>query len=102
MSFLSRLFGRGAPTSTDNVIWLHVRCERCGEKIRVRINRHTDAQLEYDERGRPTHYVLRKEILGARCPSLMAVTMQLDRGGRIVEQQPDQCVVISEQEYDAG
>lgn len=102
MSFLSRLFGRPASSANGNVIWLYVRCERCGEKIRVRINRNTDAQQEYDEGGRPTHYLLRKEILGNRCPTLMSVEMQLDNAGRITEQHPDRCLIISEQEYDAG
>jgi hypothetical protein len=103
VGFLSRLFGRGsAPSDGANVLWLYVRCARCGEKIRVRINRTTDAQQEYDESGRPTHYLLRKEILGNRCPNLMAVEMQLDNGGRIVEQQADRCVVIDAQEFEAG
>ncbi len=102
MSFLSRLFG-GAPAATsNNIIWLYVRCERCGEKIRIRINRQTDAQQEYDEGGRPTHYMLRKEILGSRCPALMSVEMQLDNGGRIQQQQANGCAVITEQDYAAG
>ena len=102
MSFISRLFGRGAPASSNGVIWLYVRCERCGEKIRVRINRNTDAQPEYDEGGHVTHYVLRKEILGNRCPSLMSVELQLDKNGAIAEQRPERCVIIGEQEYEAG
>ncbi len=102
MSFLSRLFGRSAASGGGNVIWLYVRCRRCGETIRVRINRSTDAQQEYDEGGRFSHYSLRKEILGNRCPNLMSVEMQLDQGGRIVEQQAEGCVVIDEQEYEAG
>jgi hypothetical protein len=102
VSFLSRLFGRGAATGGGNVIWLYVRCQRCGETIRVRINRSTDAQQEYDDGGRFSHYALRKEILGNRCPNLMSVEMQLDQGGRIVEQHAEGCVVIDEQEYEAG
>lgn len=103
MGFLSRLFGRAsAPADGANVLWLYVRCARCGEKIRVRVNRTTDAQQEYDESGRPTHYLLRKEILGNRCPALMSVEMQLDRGGRIIEQHAERCMIINEQEYAAG
>lgn len=102
MSFLTRLFGRGPSGDGGNVLWLYVRCRRCRETIRVRINRSTDAQQEYDESGRFSHYTLRKEILGNRCPNLMSVELQLDRGGRIVEQQAEGCVVIDEQEYQAG
>lgn len=99
MSFLARLFGRAAPSGGGTIIWLYVRCERCGERIRVRINRNTDAQPEYDESGRQTHYMLRKEILGNQCPNLMSVEMQLDNGGRLVEQHAERCVVITEHEY---
>lgn len=105
MGFFARLFGRGSTsTSADgaNILWLYVRCARCGEKIRVRINRNTDAQQEYDESGHPTHHLLRKEILGNRCPALMSVEMQLDRGGHIVEQRAERCMIINEQEYAAG
>src|SRR5438477_366036 len=85
--------------AAGNILWLYARCDRCGEKIRVRINRNTDAQQEYDESGRPSHYHLRKEILGNRCPALMAVEMQLDRSGRIIEQQAERCMIITAQEY---
>lgn len=103
MGFLSRLFGRGsAPVAGGSIFWLYVRCERCGEKIRVRINRSTDAQQEFDESGRPTHYLLRKEILGNRCPNLMSVESKLDNAGRVVEQQAERCVIIGQQEYETG
>ena len=103
MSFLARLFGRGeARAEAGNILWLYVRCDRCGEKIRVRINRNTDTQQEYDENGHPSHYHLRKEILGNRCPSLMSVEMQLDHAGRVVEQHAERCTVINEQEFEAG
>jgi hypothetical protein len=68
----------------------------------VRINRNTDTQQEYDESGRPSHYHLRKEILGNRCPSLMSVEMRLDSAGRVVEQRAERCMVITEQEFGAG
>ena len=103
MCFLARLFGRGgASADTGNILWLYVRCDRCGEKIRVRINRNTDAQQEYDESGRPSHYLLRKEILGNRCPALMSVAMQLDKAGRVVEHHAERCMVIDEREFEAG
>jgi len=103
VSFLARLFGRGgAPAEAGNILWLYVRCDRCGEKIRVRLNRNTDAQQEYDESGRPSHYHLRKEILGNRCPNLMSVETQLDNAGRVVEQHAERCIVINEQEFEGG
>ena len=102
MSFLSRLFGRAASPGAGPVLWLYVRCERCQEKIRIRVNRNTDAQPEYDDNGRLTHYFLRKEILGNSCPNLMSVELQLDGGGRIIARQAERCVLITEQEFGDG
>lgn len=99
MSFLSRLLGRGGAVGAGSVVWLYVRCTRCQEQIRVRINRNTDAQPEYDEGGRLTHYFLRKEILGNRCPNLMTVELHLDGAGRITAQDAERCVIISAAEF---
>lgn len=102
MSFLGRLFGRlGSPAPSASILWIYVRCARCGEKIRIRVNRNTDAVQEYDESGRFTHYRLRKEILGNNCPSLMAVELNFDQAGRIVDQQAERCTIIDEQAFAA-
>jgi len=102
MSFLSRLFGGGgsAPAGADGALWLYVRCARCGEAIRVRINPRTDAQPEYDESGRSTHHFLRKEILGNNCPNLMSVELQLDSRYRTTDQTAERCVIITQEEYE--
>ncbi len=103
MSFLSRLFGGGgsaAPAGADGTLWLYVRCARCGEAIRVRINPRTDAQPEYDESGRSTHHFLRKEILGNNCPNLMSVELQLDSRYRTTDQTAERCAIITQEEYE--
>ncbi len=106
MGFLSRLFGRrsaaGSAADADGALWLYVRCARCEETIRVRLQPRTDAQPEYDESGRATHSFLRKEILGNRCPNLMSVELHLDGRGRISDQSAERCTIIGREEYEAG
>ena len=103
MGFFSRLFGGGGARQSagGSILWLYVRCNRCGEKIRIRLNRSTDAQPEYDDGGRLLHYLIRKEILGSSgtCFALMSVEMQLDGAGRILSQEPQGCTIISEDEF---
>ncbi len=106
MGFLSRLFGRGdsggsTTPAADGALWLYVRCAKCGEAIRVRLQPRTDAQPEYDENGRSTHSFLRKEILGNRCPNLMTVELRLDGRGRIADQSAERCTIISQGDYEA-
>lgn len=101
MGFLSRLFGRGGATAESGpILWVYVRCNRCGEPIRIRVNLQTDAQREYDDSGRETHSFLRKEILGNRCPALMSVELQLDNGGRVRDQQGEGCTIITREVYE--
>ena len=107
MSFFSRLFGSKdggsrAPADDGRVTWLYVRCNRCGEPLRIRINAATDAQPDYDEEnGAETgYYYMRKEILGNRCPNLMSVELRFDRGRRIAETSAVGCAVITPEEYD--
>ncbi len=57
MGFLAKLFGaRGGATKgsggDSGGIHLYVRCAKCGEKVHVRANRHTDISQEYED-GEP-------------------------------------------------
>lgn len=106
MNLLSRLFGRtgsgSSATSADGALWLYVRCNRCGEAIRVRLRPRTDAQPEYDDSGNTSYYLLRKEILGNNCPNLMSVELHLDNRDRITEQHAEHCAIITKEEYEGA
>jgi DNA-directed RNA polymerase subunit RPC12/RpoP len=39
MGLLKRLFGGGEPRDRD-ALWLYVRCDRCGHKMKIRVDRH--------------------------------------------------------------
>jgi len=68
-----------------------VRCAKCGELIRTRIDKATDLEAEYEngngngnghyeegEEPRPSGYSLHKELVGAKCQRLIRLTMRLD------------------------
>jgi hypothetical protein len=48
----------GAPSD-----WVVVKCNRCGEVIRARVNLYNDLSLEYDESGKE-FYLCRKVLMG--------------------------------------
>lgn len=67
---------------------LHLKCARCGEIIRARVEKAYELEAEYEptnghvyeegEEPRPTGYALHKELVGAGCQNLVHVTMRLD------------------------
>jgi hypothetical protein len=104
MGFLARLFGGGGARkdsgSDPGGIHLYVRCAKCGEKIHVRANRHTDISQEYAEGG-STVPTLHKEILGSKCQNLMYAHFTFDQSYRIVTSSGERCTIISQAEFEA-
>ena len=90
MGFWSKLFSRKAkkrrfPRLKGDFIPFAVKCDKCGEEIRININRRTDIQSLYTEPGeKGAVYTLRKEILGRKCPNLINITVDFDRHYRIL------------------
>lgn len=44
--------------------WVYVRCNRCGEVIRTRVNLQNDLSLKYGNSGRDYGYYCRKVLTG--------------------------------------
>jgi len=86
-----------APASEEGVLWLYVRCDRCGEKIRVRIDRRYDVNPDYEKGG----YILRKEILGYRCPQLIYATLHFDRNFNVTSRDITGGQFITREEFEA-
>ena len=100
MGFLRRLFGGGTPR--DNGIYLYVRCNNCGEPIRIRVNPGTDLSPVYEGAGDDeAGYELRKEILGNRCYRLIEATWRFDRRKRPIGSEIHGAKEITAAEYDA-
>ena len=85
------LLGSGTEVCCDPsspALRLVVKCERCGELIRARVDKAHELQCEYErangsrtdeeEEPRPTGYTLIKELVGANCQNLVHVEMHFD------------------------
>ena len=59
----------------------HVRCDHCGEVVRVRVDLRWDLTQEFD--GDLTGYRLSKDVLGVRCNRLMRLRVTFDRAYRV-------------------
>jgi hypothetical protein len=70
-----------------NELWVTVKCRRCGEVIRGRIDMRNELSLDYDEDGK-MRYVCRKVLIGdQRCFQPVEVVLTFDADRRLVDRQ---------------
>ncbi|GIV86480.1 MAG: hypothetical protein KatS3mg054_0509 [Chloroflexus sp.] len=100
MQWLRRLF-RGRSEEAPFML-LHVRCQRCGAVVQVRINLYNDLSAEYDDREEVSGYWIRKEMMDDRCFRLMTAELRFDRQRRLVSQDIVGGQVITAEEYAAA
>lgn len=107
MSFFRRLFGgRGSGASTaardPNGYWIYVRCDACGEKIKLRVDREHDLSADFDGAGDyPSGFAVHKEIIGRNCFRRIGVDITFNSGRVPVEQHIRGGTFITAEEYDA-
>ncbi len=108
MSFLGRLFGRSSgkgssPESDPYASHYYLRCNKCGEVIRVRVARW-DQSEEFDEGGGddPIGYVTQKEVIGTKCFQMLRLTVQFNRGYHEVDKQLSGGTFVGREEYEAA
>jgi len=105
MEILRRIFGGGKPGERrdPNAIHFYVRCNKCGEKIRLRVDKRYDLMRDYD-RGPGdvgSGYALRRDILGNKCFQMMHMQVFLDNSYRILSQDITGGEFITYEEYTA-
>ena len=91
--------GAGQAPADPNALWFHFRCQRCGQVVRIRVDKRND--LNRAEEG-PGALLLRKEVMDARCFQLMSAEIWLDSGYRVVTSAVSGGELISQEEYEAS
>ncbi len=100
MAFLKKLFGGGR---TDPGMYFYVRCDACGEVIRIRVNPGNDLSPVYEgEEDAEEGYELRKEILGNRCFRLIEGIWHFDKRKRLIGSEIQGGKEITAAEYEAA
>lgn len=99
---LSGLFGRGGSEPRDNGMYYYVKCAKCGEKIRVRVDRVNDLAQDYDGGGdNPTGYSASKGVVGKKCFRVISLSIRYDGSRRETTKSCDGGEFISAEEYAA-
>jgi hypothetical protein len=100
---LRELFKGGPKDSDDGGMYYYVRCTKCAEAIRVRVDRGNDLAQEFEDGGdHPSGYVATKGVVGKKCFRTMSLTIKYDRGRREVSRSLDGAEFITKEEFEAS
>lgn len=97
MSFLRKLFGQPEAAKDERGIYLYAACDRCGQRLRIRIDRQYDLN-QRDEGG----YIWQKTLVDSRCFRPMPTVVIFDRDYQTVSTEIEGGRYISREEYEAA
>lgn len=110
MGWLQRLFGRSEPSGARerdlHGLYLYVRCSRCGEAVRVRVNTSNELseQMADDDSDRVIGFAVEKGVVGNNfmCGQTMRVYLTFDRNRRMTEKRVEGGAFMTEEEFQAA
>jgi len=102
MAFLKKL----SELFTDHTVgeksvsWIYVRCGRCGEKIKSRVDHANDLSVNYGDRDVDTTYFTRKALIGEqRCYQLIEVVLTFNSRRQLIDRSIKGGEFITEEDY---
>jgi hypothetical protein len=99
---LSQLFTT-PPKSDQYVYWIYVKCSRCGENLKARVNLRNDLSIEYGNGEGDTYYFTRKILIGEKlCFQSIEVELTFDRKYQLTDRKISGGEFITEEEFEAG
>ncbi|NMB01661.1 MAG: hypothetical protein GX971_09145 [Firmicutes bacterium] len=114
MGFLSRFFpnlgkvqtrGQQGYTTTDGQhgIWIYLQCNKCGEKIPVRLRTTSELQRREgpDADLGPGQYFVQKTVVGSKCYQRIDATVDFDAKYNVVDSKVTNGKLITFKEYES-
>ena len=101
MSFLKKLGSLFSPPTGDSrILWLYVKCDKCGEILKGRVDLHNDLSIQYAESGSGTSYFCRKVFVGSnRCYRPIEVELTFDGKRKLMNQEIKGGEFVSEEDF---
>jgi hypothetical protein len=90
----------GATGEDRYAMYIYVRCQKCGEKVRLRMDRRFDLEQEFGE-TLVSGYVANKDIMGRKCYNLIRVHIEYDQYFRPKSHEVTGGQLITKAEYEA-
>lgn len=98
---LKRMFG-GSGGGRDDGIYLYVRCNRCGDRVRVRVNSTSELQQEFKQSDRASGYSVRKMVVDQRCFRPIEIRLRFDARRNEQERTIEGGTFLSQEEFEAS
>ncbi len=90
--------GQGVPDPME--YWVYVRCDKCGEPLKARVDLRSELSATFGEKREDTTYFCRKVIVGSSgCYQPVEVTLTFDARRDLVRQEVSGGSFLSENEY---
>ena len=88
MSFLKKLASLFTPEGARDTYahWVYVQCDRCGERIRTRVDLRNDLSIDYNAQSGASQYFCRKTLIGeSRCFQRVEVALTFDKDRHLID-----------------
>ena len=98
-------FGGGAAGGVEgdrDGMYLYVRCGRCGDVVRVRVNMANELQQEFSDNGGVSGYSLHKTVVDSKCFRPIELSMTFDGRRRELSREVEGGEVVTREAYDAS
>jgi hypothetical protein len=90
--------GKGVPDSMAH--WIYVRCDKCGEPLKARVDLRNEPTAEFGERPEDTTYFVRKVIIGSgHCYNQIEVDLTFDAQRKLLRKSISGGSFLTEEEY---
>ena len=101
MNFLKKIVSfLTSPPGGGRDYWYYVRCDKCGEIIKARIDKHTDLSVKYGDKQSDDTYFCRRVVVGSkRCYQPIEVTFTFDNRRSLIDRDIKGGEFVTEEEY---
>jgi len=97
MKKLRALFS--APAGGGRDLWLYVRCQKCGEILKARVDLFNDLSAQFEEGG-DSSYFCRKVLIGSRrCYRPVEIELRFDQNRKLVGREIRGGEFVTEEAY---
>jgi hypothetical protein len=99
---LNNIFKAPSP-KLERALYLYVQCDRCGEKMRARVDMWNELTPEYDEKGDDAaSYHCRKVLIGEKlCFQPIELSLRFNKNHKLIGQEIKGGKFIEEEEYES-
>jgi len=102
MNLLQKIASLFIRSADDRGFWIYIRCNRCGEKLRTRVDLMTDLTVRYGESGSQDVYYTRKTLIGSNlCFQPIEATLSFDLRRQLIDKQITGGEFITKEEFEA-